>query len=75
METIATAEHDPIFGTCHRSAPLWTVQFHPEITREYRERLVADFDWNEDEHSFDDVAGERLFGNFRRLAGVEQASV
>ena len=75
MEAIAAAEHDPIFGTRHRSAPLWTVQFHPEITREHRERLVADFDWEEGEHSFDDIAGERLFENFRRLAGVEQASV
>jgi len=67
MEIIASAEHTRVFGTRHRTAPLWTVQFHPEITATHRDRLVADFDWTPSSFSFADVTAGRIFENFRSL--------
>jgi GMP synthase (glutamine-hydrolysing) len=67
MDVIASAPHARVFGTRHRSAPLWTVQFHPEITAAHRERLAEEFDWEPGEHSFADVSAEPLFENFRQL--------
>ena len=74
MERIATAEHAPNFGTRHREAPLWTVQFHPEITATHRERLREGFDWRAGDHSFTDVSATRLLRNFRALAGCHGAT-
>lgn len=68
MEPIASAEHASIFGTRHRDAPLWTVQFHPEITSRIRHRLTDAFDWREGHHSFEDVSAMQVFQNFRALA-------
>jgi len=67
MEVIASADHAPVFGTRHRTAPLWTVQFHPEITADHRDRIAEDFDWDPGRRSFEDVAAEPLFENFRAL--------
>ncbi|WP_418286604.1 type 1 glutamine amidotransferase [Halorubrum sp. DTA46] len=69
MEVIASADHTHVFGTAHGTAPLWTVQFHPEITAAHRDRLVADFDWETDRLSFEDVTAGRVFENFVELAG------
>jgi len=70
MERIASADHAPVFGTRHETAPLWTVQFHPEVTAALRERLVEDFDFETGAHSFEDVTAERVFENFWRLLGA-----
>lgn len=67
MEVIASADHARIFGTRHRTAPLWTVQFHPELTADHRSHLVEDFDWEAKPHSFEDVTAGRIFENFRAL--------
>lgn len=67
MDVIASADHAEIFGSRHRTAPLWTVQFHPELTAAQRSHLVADFDWEEEPHSFEDVTAERIFRNFESL--------
>lgn len=67
LEVIASADHAHVFGTRHRSAPVRTVQFHPEITADLRQHLIADFDWDEREFSFEDVRSEPTFENFRRL--------
>lgn len=67
METIASADHCPIFGSRHESAPLWTVQFHPEITVEHLPTLERDFDWSTRGYSFDDVTADRIFENFETL--------
>jgi GMP synthase (glutamine-hydrolysing) len=64
----------PLFATRHREAPVWTVQFHPELTAEHCDRLVDDFGWTDGEHSFAETDGDRLFGNFRTLAGLRDQS-
>ena len=73
MEVIASADHASAFGTRHRTAPLWTVQFHPEIDASHRDRLVEDFDWESRGRSFEDVTAGRVFENFRSLADGETA--
>lgn len=67
MRVIASAAHAPVFATRHRQAPLWTVQFHPEITADHAPRLERDFDWTTGEHSFADVNATRVLENFERL--------
>lgn len=67
MEIIASAPHAPVFGTRHRTAPLWTVQFHPELSATHRDRLVEDFGWENASASFDDVTADRIFENFASL--------
>ncbi|MFW6317117.1 MAG: type 1 glutamine amidotransferase [Halorubrum sp.] len=67
MEVIASADHARVFGTRHRTAPLWTVQFHPEIAAEHGETLRDHFDWDPDGFSFDDVTPGRVFENFEAL--------
>jgi len=68
LGVVASADHCEVFGTRHRDAPLWTVQFHPEFTAAYRDRLVADFGWADGAHAFDDVDATRVYENFLRLA-------
>lgn len=67
LEVIAAADHAPVFGTRHRTAPMWTVQFHPEITVDLRDRLSADFDWDERGYDFESVVGDPVFENFNRF--------
>ncbi|SMO67661.1 type 1 glutamine amidotransferase [Halorubrum cibi] len=67
LEVIAAADHARIFGTRHRTAPVWTVQFHPEIEVEHREHLRETFEWDEREFSFADPTPGRVFENFERL--------
>lgn len=69
MEIIASADHAQVFGTRHRTAPVWTVQFHPEITAAHREQL-ADFGWHSEQFSFDDVTPRKVFDNFVALAAA-----
>lgn len=69
MEVIASAGHARVFATRHRTAPLWTVQFHPEITAAHHHRLVEDFEWDTGRYSFDDVTGETLLANFESIVG------
>ena len=58
----------PLFATRHDTAPVWTVQFHPEIGPEHEPRLEDSFGWQPDGHAFGEVTGDRLFENFRGLA-------
>ena len=67
MAVIASAPHARVFGTRHRTAPLWTVQFHPEITAAHLDAIVEEFDWDAGGHSFEDVTAGRIFENFRAL--------
>ena len=72
MEIIASADHARVFATRHRSAPLWTVQFHPEITASHRDRLVDDFGWESQGRSFEDVTAGRVFENFETILAGSQ---
>lgn len=70
LQSIASAvDYEyPRFATRHETAPLWTVQFHPELGATHRDRLASAFDWQSNGHSFEDVTGDRLFENFENLA-------
>jgi GMP synthase (glutamine-hydrolysing) len=57
-----------VFGTAHKTAPLWTVQFHPEITVSHREDLVDNFGWRSNRFSFEDVTPGWIFEDFMELA-------
>ena len=70
MDVIGSADYYEAFCTRHREAPLWTVQFHPEFTPDYRERLEADFGWTETGHTFEDVTATRVFENFREIVAT-----
>ena len=75
LEPIASAPgyEYPHFATRHERAPIWTVQFHPELRPELRPTLSERFDWTEGNHSFETVTAERTFDNFRRLTGAPTA--
>lgn len=75
MTVIGSAPHCPTFATRHRRAPLWTVQFHPEISRDQRDRLVQDFDWDAPAEAFDAVTPGRVLENFRRIVAERSAVV
>lgn len=68
MEIIASADHARVFGIRHRSAPLWTVQFHPEIIVAHRANLIIDFGWESEQFSFEDVTAGQVFENVVRVA-------
>ncbi len=71
LEVIASADYYEVFGTRHREAPLWTVQFHPEFTAALRERLVADFEWTDDGDGFDAIDATGVFENFKTIVAAE----
>ena len=73
LSAVASADHAPVFGTRHRSAPVWTVQFHPEIGADHRALLADRFAWDERDHTFADVTRGRVFENFRRLVDAHHA--
>lgn len=72
MVVIGSTDYCEIFATRHREAPLWTVQFHPELTAEHREHLVDAFEWTDDGHDFSAVEADRVLEQFRSI--VEEAS-
>lgn len=69
MEPTAAAEYYPLLASRHREAPLWTVQYHPELTDRLLPRIAEDFGWA-GSWDFSSVTVERTFENFARLAGV-----
>ncbi len=73
LEVIASADYYEVFGTRHRDAPLWTVQFHPEFTAALCDRLVADFGWTDDGAGFDAIDATHVFENFRAIVAATVA--
>jgi len=68
MAVVGSADYYENFATRHRDAPVWTTQYHPEFTARLADRVEADFEWQENEHSFDEVTAVRSLANFERLA-------
>jgi GMP synthase (glutamine-hydrolysing) len=63
MVATAKTEYSENFCTRHESAPVWTVQFHPEFT----ERVVdRPSDWDSGEHSFAECNATEVLTNFAR---------
>ena len=56
-----------------RTTPLWTVQFHPEITAAHRDTLVDDFGWEAGQLSFEAVTTSGVFENFKTLVSETRA--
>lgn len=71
MAVIAAADHYPAFATRHETAPIWTVQYHPEFTVDLLAQVRSDFGWDDTDLSFEAVTAVRTFENFLRLAGVQ----
>ncbi len=74
LAVIASAPHASVFATRHRQAPLWTVQFHPEITAGHADRLESDVDWRTNGHSFAAVTTDRVLVNFERIVARRSAA-
>lgn len=71
MEPIASADYYESLATRHRSAPVWTTQFHPEFTDRLLDRVTADFGWHENDLSFADVNVEQVVANFLGMVPSE----
>lgn len=57
----AETDYNPYFCTRHESAPVWTVQFHPELTERVADR-PSEFD--PDEGAWEGVTAHRVLTNF-----------
>lgn len=69
MDSIASLPDYPFFGTRHREAPVWSVQFHPECTERFYRVVERKHGWQSHEDSVRSFEATRLFENFRRLTG------
>lgn len=67
MEVLGSSGYNDVFTTRHRDAPVWTVQFHPEVTEDLVPTIEKKYGWTETEHSFEDLNAHRVFENFRTL--------
>ncbi len=71
LAPIADADYHDHVATRHRNAPVWTVQYHPELTASLLPRIDADFGWptDPDDRDFSGVTVERTLANFVDLVG------
>ena len=71
LTPIADADYHAHVATRHRHAPVWTVQYHPELTATLLPRIDEDFGWPAapDDRDFSAVTVERTLANFVGLAG------
>lgn len=71
LTPIADADYHEHVATRHRDAPVWTVQYHPELTAALLPQIDEDFGWptDPDDRDFSDVTVERTLANFVDLAG------
>jgi len=67
MVTTARTDYDGNFCTRHRSAPVRTVQFHPEFTERVADRPG---DWDAGDYSFEECTATRALSNFAELCGA-----
>jgi GMP synthase (glutamine-hydrolysing) len=67
MVRSASTDYSEYFCTRHETAPVWTVQFHPELTREVGAK-IDEFDPGS--HSFADTTATRVLDNFAERCGL-----
>lgn len=72
MRVIAQTDYCPIFGTRHETAPIWSIQGHPELEAKHRKQMAESMGWTATEFSFEQVNASRIFENFQRIV-TEQA--
>jgi GMP synthase (glutamine-hydrolysing) len=63
MRPLASTQYSDYFCTRHESAPVWTVQFHPELTPAIAEEID---EFSPDEHSFAESNADIVLENFAR---------
>ncbi|MFB6121847.1 MAG: type 1 glutamine amidotransferase [Haloferacaceae archaeon] len=61
LEPIATTDYNDYFCTRHESAPVWTVQYHPEFTERVEENPS---DWSRGAYDFGDCNATTTITNF-----------
>ena len=61
LDSIARTDYNDNFCTRHESAPVWTVQYHPEFTERVEENPS---DWSRGEYDFDDCNATTTITNF-----------
>jgi len=66
MITTAQTDYDGNFCTRHESAPVWSVQFHPEFTERVADRPS---DWDAGDYSFEECNATRALSNFAVVCG------
>jgi GMP synthase (glutamine-hydrolysing) len=69
MVSIARTDYSEYFCTRHESAPLWTVQFHPEFTPRVTDRPS---DWDPGAGSFEECTATRVLTNFESFCDAER---
>ena len=65
MRSVGTSGYDPNFCARHREAPIWTVQFHPEIREAFVPRISG---WEPTDAGFEACNAVRVLDNFARIA-------
>ena len=61
LRTTATTDYSEHFCTRHETAPVWTVQYHPEFT----ERVEGNpSDWSRGDHDFSECTAARTIESF-----------
>lgn len=67
MEAIAKTAYSEYFCTRHETRPLWTVQFHPELTPD----IAASIDeFRPHEYTFGDTNADIVLDNFASACGI-----
>lgn len=69
MVRTASTQYNEYFCTQHKSAPVWTVQFHPEMTPSIGNHLDGFY---AETYSFTDSTAECVLENFLRRCGVKR---
>ncbi|MFD1633316.1 type 1 glutamine amidotransferase [Haloplanus ruber] len=71
MEPIATTDYNDYFCTRHESAPIWTVQYHPEFTERVEDNPS---DWARGEYDFADANATATITNFAAVCARRAAA-